>query len=485
MNYDEFPQQLVSNREKIECNFIFCLYKDSTLIDDYRNVENTVDIITPDGIFYYGIAQNLERTGHKVFDNITIDTYLTNKEALKKGYEERGGYRTIQELTSLIDADNIDGYYAELVKSNLLLNLHSEGFPVMKHLDKFQEMNYEEIYDFLDHKLASTTSNKIEKVNGISLSHGYKEFLDELSNGEQIGYRINSAMLNSRLLGVHKGHLMLYMAHSGKGKTTTALLQFVLPTIKEGQNVLIIANEQSEKEFRLMILPMVLYNEIGYRKISRKQITKGQYTEEQRQKLDEAAAWLADESRGNVEFLKMDNYEIYKAKKKIKEYSKLGYGLVLFDTFKPEKENSDKAWAEFCEAAKILHRICEKENMGFIATAQLTPSSVTQYFLSENDIGKGKGIVETASQLVQFRFLFNDEKEKLRPYTFRQDSDGRYTSVKDYHDLDCDKNYIVYFIPKNRFGETDTQIVCEYNPSFITMKDIGWVNISPNGTRIR
>lgn len=485
MKYDEYPKKLINNREKIECNFIFCLYKNSSLIEDYDNIVNTVDIITVDGIFYYGIAQNLYKTGHKVFDNITIDTYLTNKENLRNGYEQRGGYRTIQDLVSLIDVENIDGYYDELVKSNLLLKLYEKGFPVIKNLEKFENMSYEEIYDYLDYELAATVSNKVEKTTSVSLSHGYEAFIEELNNGAQIGYKILSPMLNSRLLGVHKEHTMLYMAHSGKGKTTTAILQFILPTIENGDNVLIIANEQSEKEFRLMILPTVLYNKIHYYDISRKAITKGTFNEEQKAALQKAADWLADEKHGNIEFVKMDNYEIYKAKKKIKEFSKLGYGLVLFDTFKPEHENSDKAWAEFSEAAKTLHRIAEKEHLAFIATAQLTPSSVTQYFLSENDIGKGKAIVETASQLVQFRFLFNDEKEKLKPYTFKKDESGKYTSIKEFHDLDVDKTYVVYFTGKNRFGETDTQIVCEYNPSFITMKDVGWISISPNGTRSR
>ncbi len=485
MKYSEYPEKLISNRQKVECNFIFCLYKNSSYIEDYENIVNTVDIITTDGIFYYGIAQNLYKSGNKVFDNITIDTYLTNTDSLRKGYEQRGGYRTIQDLVSLIDVENIDGYYEELNKSNLLLRLYEKGFPVLSNIDKFQVMSYEEIYDYLDYQLAATVSNKIEKISSVSLSHGYESFIDELDKGEQIGYRISSPMLNSRLLGVHKGHTLLYMAHSGKGKTTTALLQFVLPTIKDGQNVLIIANEQSEKEFRLMILPTILYNEIKYFNISRKQITKGGFNDEQRAAIKKATDWLADEKHGNIEFVKMDNYEIYKAKKKIKEFSKLGYGLVLFDTFKPEKENTDKAWAEFSEAAKTLHRIAEKENLAFIATAQLTPGSVTQYYLSENDIGKGKAIIETASQLVQFRFVFNDEKEKLKPYTFKKDESGKYTNIKEFHDLDMDKTYIVIFTGKNRFGETDTQIVCEYNPSFIQMKDVGWVSISPNGTRIR
>ena len=82
---------------------------------------------------------------------------------------------------------------------------------------------------------------------------------------------------------------------------------------------------------------------------------------------------------------------------------------------------------------------------------------------------------------MMFRFLFKDEREKLKPYTFKKDEEtGKYSSVKELHDLDPEKNYIVVFIPKNRFGETNQQIVMEFSQSFMTLRDVGYVEISPN-----
>ena len=60
MNLNDYPKELIKNRQIIECNFIFSLYKEPTLIEDYKNIINGEDILTDDGMFYYGLALNLD-----------------------------------------------------------------------------------------------------------------------------------------------------------------------------------------------------------------------------------------------------------------------------------------------------------------------------------------------------------------------------------------------------------------------------------------
>lgn len=482
-NLGEYPKELTSKRAEIEGNFIMSLYKDPELIDDYSNIVNGEDILTEDGMFYYGIAQNMAKLGYKVLDNVSIYTYLKDKPTLQEGFDRRGGFKTIQEMESLIDLDNIDINYDELVKNNMCLKLYDKNFPITNYINKFSDMKSEQIYDFWDYELASVFSDKLEKNQIVSLSKDNKKFVDKWNKGSMIGFQVGLPMLNKRLLGVHKKNMLLHMAHSGRGKTTTAIVLYVLPAIKRGENVLILANEQGQEEWRNMLISAILFNEIGYYKMNRSKINEGSYTKEQYEKLLEAVNWLEDESRGNVLFQDLDDYGIRKIKKTIKKYSKLGYAMVILDTLKPEQENSDRAWAEFNETAKRAFQTAKKEDVALIATAQLTPDSMSNYYLDLNNIGKAKGISETANQVVQFRFLFNDEKEKMRPYTYKKNEDGKFSSVKEFHDLDVDKSYIVFFTPKNRAGETTSQIVAEWNPSFLTMKQIGWVSISPNGYR--
>ena len=316
MNLQEYPKELIKKRNEIEGNFVMSLFKQPELIDEYNNIKNGEDILTEDAIFYYGIAQNMYKLGYQVLDNVSICTYLHDKDSLKAGFERRGGFKTIQDITSIINIENIETNYDELIKNNMLLRLYEAGFPVMQNLKKLNEMNSEEIYDFFDFKLNKTVSEKIEKIKSVSLSDGYDSFIKELNQGEQIGFPIASPMLNKRLLGIHRGSFMLWMAHSGKGKTSTAIIQLVLPNIEQGNNVLILANEQSEKEFRLMVLPCILYNKIGYFKVNRSRISQGNFDDELNQKLVEAANWLKEDGRGNIELVVLSDYNISKIKRK-------------------------------------------------------------------------------------------------------------------------------------------------------------------------
>ena len=64
------------------------------------------------------------------------------------------------------------------------------------------------------------------------------------------------------MAGVHKKNLLLHLAHIGNGKTTTAILFYILPVLESGENVCIIGNEQSVDEFRQMILASVLFKDV-------------------------------------------------------------------------------------------------------------------------------------------------------------------------------------------------------------------------------
>lgn len=481
MRLEDYPKELVKNRPVLECNFVLSLFKDPTLIEDYKNIVNGEDIITDDGMFYYGLAQNLDKAGYQTFDNASIFVLLNNNDILRKGFEARGGYKSIQDICSLLNVDNIDTYYDELVKNNMLLRLYDNDFPVVKNLSKFNEMTSEQVYDFFDYKLNDVCVGKIEKIKAIDLSRGYKPFIDAWNKGSLMGFPVGYPLMNSRLAGTHKKNLLLHLAHSGKGKTTTAILFYILPVIESGQNVLIFANEQGEEEWRSMMLASVLFNKIKYFKMNRSKFNTGNFTSEQYEAMEESEQWLSEDGKGKVIFIELNDYSFKNIKKTIKKYSKLNFGLCIIDTLKPEKENSDKAWAEFSEAAKNIFSVAKKEDMAAIATAQLSPETIARRYLDLDCIGKSRAIAETVAQVVMFRFLFADEKEKIKPYTFQKDENGKWSNVRQLHDLDPTKSYIVCFTPKNRFGDTTTQIVYEYNQSFNTLHEIGYVEIAQTG----
>ena len=449
-------------------------------MDDYKNIVNGTDVLTEDGMFYYGLAQQLYKAGYQAFDNISLYSFLEDKKTLKSGFEDRGGYRSITEITSLINTDNVGIYYDELIKNNMFLRLYDSGFNVVDNLEKLNQMSSSEVYDYYDFQLNNICIGKIEKIKAENLSEGYETYIKEWDEGKSVGYKIGFPLLNYRLAGVHKKNLLLHLGHIGNGKTTTAILFYILPVIESGENVCIIGNEQGVDEFRQMILASVLFNKVGYFGMNRQKFITGRFTEENRAAMKEATKWL-ENCKGKIQFIEMTDYSINNVKKIVKKYSKLGTGMFVFDTLKPELESSDKAWAEFSEVAKELFLLAKKEDVAIVATAQLSSESMARRYLDLSCIGKSRAIAETATQVVCFRTLTNEEKQKFKPYQYQKNEDGKYSKIRKVIDLDETKDYIVLFTPKNRFGETQPQLVYERNMSFNTLKEIGYVEVQYDG----
>lgn len=98
-------------------------------------------------------------------------------------------------------------------------------------------------------------------------------------------------------------------------------------------------------------------------------------------------------------------------------------------------------------------------------------------FLDLSCTGKAKAIAETASQVTMFRNLFTDEREKLHAYKYVKDESGKFTRIKQEVPWNPDKDYIIMFTPKNRYGEVGPQIAYEINRSFNTLYEVGFVDV--------
>lgn len=481
----DFPEQLTSKRKEIECNFVLSLWKDPLSIGDYENIKNGTDILTTDGMFYYGIACQLFALGVRNFDSMAVHTFLADKENLRNEFDKRGGMSTVNEITSLLDLDNLDSYYDELIKNNIVLNLYEMGFNVEQELDKINQMTSSQVYDYFDFKLNNVFIDKVEKLKAVDMSDGYDKSIEEWDSGVMRGFPIGFPILNYRLAGVHKKNLLLHMAHIGNGKTTSSILFYILPAIENGENVCIIANEQGVEEFRQMILSTVLFNKIGYRKINRQRFIIGGFSENDRAEIKKAQDWLRT-AKGKIIFIETSDYSVLNVKKIVRKYSKVGYGLFVFDTLKPEMENSQHSWQDFSEQAKSLFGVAKKENVAIIATAQLSGDSMSRKFLDLSCVGKSKAIAETATQVVMFRTMSAEEKEKLEVFHYHKDnSSGKYTTMREAVPIDPNKDYIILFTPKNRFGDTTPQIVYERNMAWNLLREVGYTNVSYDGFGFR
>ena len=126
--------------------------------------------------------------------------------------------------------------------------------------------------------------------------------------------------------------------------------------------------------------------------------------------------------------------------------------------------------------------LAKKEDVAIVATAQLSSESMSRRFLDLSCVGKSRAIAETATQVVMFRSLTREEKEgKVRAYKYVKDETGKYETKRQEIVLEPDRDYIVLFTPKNRFGDVSPQIIYERNMAFNTMYEIGYTEINYDG----
>lgn len=475
MKIKNIPEELLKKREAIECNFIFSLFKEPDLFTDYNHIENNEDIITEDGKFYYGLGRALIKAGFQTFDAMSIETFLADKKKAKEEYEKRGGYRSIQDIMSLISIENLDSYYDDLVKNNMLIRLHAKGFDVLSNLDKFKLMTSEEVYDWFEYQLADISVGKIDKIQVEDLSTGYDEWMDRVQSGQNVGYKIGSGMLDYKMAGIHKG-LTLYAGGIGQGKSSSSVPLFILPALENGNDVCILCNEQTADEYRSMIIATVVFSKIkDVKGMNRMKINLGKFTDDNKTKLKEAATWL-EKQPGKIKFVKLENYDTTKVKKIIKKQCKLGCGYFIFDVLKSVNNADEKAWAILLDASQTLAQLAVNEQIAIIATVQLAPDSMLRRFLDLSSIGKSRGMAECATTVLGFRPVLTDEYDKIKPYEWAR-IEGSEKKVKKEFTLDPEKHYIIEFIMKNRWGDMSEQIVLEFNQSFNTIKDIGYYKV--------
>lgn len=472
------PENILENREEIEGRFVFALWKEPTLYSDYeRDIAPDIDLITKDGSFYYSLGLALYNKGLTKFDDVSIDAYLQENPKTQEKFYEKGGYSVVSDARAVINSENIESYYDDLIKNNALLALFNNGYNMEGVYEKSKDMTYDELQDYMEYNLNNVFIKASSSgIKAVDLSTGYKKFIEKWNKGEGEGFPIGYKMMHHHLAGVHKGNLTIHLGHIGNGKTTSALSMYVLPAIDAGIDICIIGNEQDEEEFRQMLLSTVMFNRVAQKSgMNRQGFLFGGFSEMSLNAMDAAEKWL-ETREGKITFVHLTDYKTATVKRIMKKYAKLGIEYFIFDTLKPENESSEKAWAEFSETAKALFQIAHKEKVAVIATAQLSSESNKRKFLDLSCIGKSRAIAETAGAVVMFRTLQEKEKEKLKVYTYMKGS-----NAKVFHDLKPMQDYIVLFMPKNRKGSSKTQIVFERNMEFNSYKEIGYCHVEYDG----
>lgn len=479
---DKYPVELTQNRDSMEGSFVFCLWKDPSLYDDYGSINDKEDtILTVDGIFYFSLGNLMHKQGYKKFDNVTICSFLSDKPKLNKGFEDRGGVNTVNDILDLVDTENVDGYYDSIVKYNTLMKLYDQGYNVKDNMEKFQEMSNQQVYDFYEYQLNNVfvSTGQDYKIEDLTLTDA---FLDECDKGLEMGipYGKVCRILNNITSGLPLGELTMIGGYAGSGKTSFVFENMILPITEGGTKCAVISNEQRSKDFKILLLVHVLTQDLNYWDLTRKKIKQGHYNKEQTEKIKEAQEIIREKYK-DIRFVKLFDNDMNKVIKIIKTLSKVGYEMFMFDTMKSEDALDEAMWQQLLLHSRKLFQLASKENIAIVTSYQLALHTLNRRYLDASCLSNAKQIKEVFSEMIYFRTLWEDEfpneSNYIKPIQFHRDESGTYDKKGIEQKIDPNKRYIVAFVDKTRNDSDGQQVLYEFNGRFNKWKEVGYCKV--------
>jgi len=432
---------------------------------------------------YWQIAHDIIIVEKKsVLDDITVNLYLEKHDKLKEKFNEYGGYQTIASAKEYIKEENLDGYVAELKKWNSVLKLLKHNFPIEDRLSEFADLTSEQIYNIFEAHLNHIFVNCDTEVKSHNMMDGIYDLIESMDKGEGSGLPYNnSPLLNKEVGGSHLGNLSLLGASSGTGKTTASILLNIPSIIKYNEKMVIMINEESVEKFKKEFIIYVA-NNVFNEELNKYRLRDGKFTESEMTLLKKCADWIeAQKENRNITIIPLKKYKVSTVKKIINKYSSLGVKYFILDTFKVSTDiDNEQIWASMSRDATELYDCIKKEgkNVSLLMTYQLSKSSIKQRYFTNENIGQSKNIVDCAGTNIMIRKLLDDEfpgeKRELKVYRL----EGKYGRTKIPMTIDKDKQYIIVFVTKNRYGSTNQyQIVVEFDMGRNLYKEIGITNV--------
>lgn len=478
----EAIKQVKEFKEICESNVVAMFWKNPDFYFEYDNI-NLESFVHNEWRVYWQIAYDILVKEHKKkLDENTVDIYLEKHKKLQEKYIGYGSFNNISNHMDAVNTENITGYVGELEKWNVVLQMIRARFPVSHRLKDFVDMNVEEIYDeneaMLNHIFMNVGGNGIRTYD---LVEGLEDLIEELNEGLAVGLPLpNMDIFNKETNGFSLGEMYLLLAPSGAGKTSY-VRSLLLPSILDhDEKIVFMINEEDIKKQQKEMLVWVI-NNVLKESIQKYQVNAGNFSDENKKLLNEAAKWLKEHKK-QIIIVALDSFTTNKAIKIIKKYSALGVKYFVLDTFKHDADvgSTDAAWLDLqLNSVKLYDTIKPSaKNVCLICTMQLTKQSTKQRYYTMDNISSAKNVVDVTTGCYMFRWLlpdeYPDEKNELSIYKI-------VGKTKVPLRIKSTKRYQIMFLIKNRFGSTNEFcIVNEVDLSRNTYKEIGLCVVNPD-----
>ena len=476
----ETAKKILEYKLSCEANIVSIFYK---CPDEMYNANITLDDFSNNiwKVFFTIINDIIMVEKKNSADDITIGLYLEKHPKLKKKYEEYGGYGTIQSATEYVNKKNLDGYISELRKWKAVLQLCKQGFPVKQRLSDYVDMTEEEIYNeheaYLNHIFTSSSFG----IKSYNIFDDMYQFIDELNNSKDVGLPFyNAELLTGETGGWNlNGNIYGLGAGSGCGKSTMAFNYIIPSAIKMNERVVFIINEEDERKMKKELIIWVA-NNIFKEELHKKTLRDGNFNEETFNLLRKCAEWIEEKKEQHIfTVIPLEHYSVNIVVKIIKKYSSaFGVRMFVLDTLKESFDaKTDEIYKSMMRDMVTLYDVIKPsaKNVGLFVTYQLGKGSLKIRYLTNNEIGQAKSIIDVMSVNFMMRRPYEDEYEggskELKCYRL----DGINKKTKIEFTLKREQEPMITFVTKNRFGDANKyQIVSTCDLSTNITKDIGY-----------
>lgn len=506
---EKYPEELLKDRIIIEGNVIACIYKDLLLLDEVKI--DTRDFLTKDGAFYFALASNIRKLGYSSLDEITILSNIT--ELIEEGFNERGGWDSVEHMIEIVNHNNWDTYYDILCRENTLIHLHNEGFNLFKPtcdekgheiipINLFRKMDNESVLDWYEAKLSEmgtvSSTNILEEDETMEIT---EDFINSLLEGEDgfvpfdiLGEDINNEKMyglpsiSGHMMGYLHGTLNFIAGHSSTGKSTI-LTTIALALKHRGEKILLITNEQKIKAFRVQFLLLILAKYFKYYKITKKKLMGGKdnLSIEDKEMLEKARRYWNENYKGDIACISIADSDVKLSQKKIREYAlKKGFTCFIYDTFKLElsDDSTDNHWISLIKDSRAFDKIAKKYNMIGICSMQLALNTLNRLFLDASCLSNSKAVKEILESLLMIRSVYPEELDKdNKKYCLKVFKRKLINAkwIEEPIELDPSSVYKLLFYDKTRNAEnsTDTGIaqVLKFNGALGIFTEVGQTRV--------
>lgn len=490
-SFQEELQQTIAKileyKKATEANIVGSFWKNPQLLYEYDDIRTDEFDINEWRVFYEIIRQLTLEEEKKAIDAVTVGFYLERHPGLKEVYESFNGYDGINKIIEYINVDNLPSYINDFRKWGKIKKLAELGYPVNNRLSEFEDKTLEEIYNEFEITLNTVFSNTDFGIVSKDISDGIDNLIEKLNQETGKGLPFESVpTLNAETGGMMLGDITLLGGVSNSGKSTFLRLT-VLPTIiRKNERIVVFLNEEGVDKWQKELLIWVA-NNIFAMNIPKWKLRNGQYDDATKEQLQKCANYLKNSKLNkNITLIPLERYKTATVAKLIKKYASAGVKYFAIDTFKLDNadgyEVNDNARLQMVQNITMLYNVVKEscKNVHLICTVQLNKGSSRTRYLSLDNIGESKNIVDPCASAFFIRNLFDDEysggRRQLHVYHMGGVNGNSMIPVT----LDPDKKYQLLFIAKSReaaAGVGSRQIVLEVDFSHNIIKEVGFTNV--------